>query len=282
MALFNQEDEFAPAFSYEGYAVYWSTLIVLIHLGFFFLGAILMGTGFAFVFAFTDVSSFAFPQVWRLITYPFFDFGYYQGLGTSFWFLFSAYFMYHCGLQVERFVGGKVYLQLYFGLILISGVVVALLSQFFGVLHLAGVLCVTMGIIAADATIFPDSELSLFPISYSTGVKLLFAINCAIQFAFMDYGDIIGMLTAGVVAYFGMRFAGAGKGMDAIVDWRENRRQAQLSKKIEVQTVRKIEAETTLDTVLEKISQKGMASLSSSEKAILQQASAELKKRDRK
>jgi hypothetical protein len=279
MALF--KDEFAPVFYFQGYPVYWTTLFTALHSVCFLIGAILLGSNYGFFFLFTSVSPSTFPYLWTLLTNPFFDPYYYQGSGLGcLYFLWMTFIFYDCGMNVERHMGGKSFVQLYFFTIIIPSIVVAIFCQFFP-LVLCGIFPLTFGALVANATIFPDSE-SRFGISMLVFCWILIIVNSALDFAVHDIGALIGFWVASFTAYCCMRLGGAGRGMDFLVEWKERGVQAKREKQAIIRVVKKQDAEATLDSVLEKISRRGMASLTPSERAILQKASSDLQKRDRR
>jgi membrane associated rhomboid family serine protease len=198
-------------------------------------------------------------QVWRLVTYQFLH-------GSLMHVLFNMLGLFFLGPRLEAFWGMKRFVIYY----LFCGAVAGLL---YTTLALAGILSVgtlvgasgsILAILAACAILFPGDIIILLIFPLPIRVAALVLIGMFVVFSF------VGCNKGGNVAHLGGMAAGAayiwlGPRFDAIMT---GRRRSAWDKKMEQQ--RRLQLE--VDRILDKVHDQGLASLTRSEKKLLQEA----------
>jgi membrane associated rhomboid family serine protease len=279
-----QSEDYRPLFWISGRPVYANMLLVLAHVALFLIGGILISIAGAEVVS--ELSLFTpqvwHGQVWRLVTYVFFDPEFYGR--DSLWFLFNMVLLFFFGREVEQLVGRKSYLGLYACLILIPAILLSILGLVTGqALEYMTCADAVFGVFIAFATIYPGAMPSMW---ISVPVWIIAWVLLGI-FTFLDFVNhaFVPMLmiwSSSAVAYLGMRYVGAGRGANWLTDWMETRRGEKLARKHNIKVLTEKKTTESIDAILDKISKQGMNSLSPSERAALDRARAKLLDRDRR
>jgi membrane associated rhomboid family serine protease len=285
MLYHEQSEDSRPLFWFQGRPVHANTLLVVGHVV-LFVACALAVSYFTLdpvigALALDPSRVWHGAQVWRLVSYVAFDPMFFQQ--RSFWFLWSMLILYFCGREVEQFVGRKAYLALYAALILVPAMLLCLLGLVIdpGV-HLNCAEAI-FGVFVAFATIYPGAMPSMW-ISIPIWVLawILLAISTLLDLAFHTFTSMFMLWTSSAVGYLGMRYVGAGRGLNWLTDWVEERRARKLVRQHQFKVVTDRQATESIDAILEKISKHGVASLDAKEKAALERARAKLIDRDRR
>ncbi len=277
MALFRDDD--SPIFTFSGYNIRWTELFTMLQAIGFFFGALCLGTNIP-IFFYSTLTSSVIPEVWRAVSYPYFDPLAYRTQWNTVFSMFFVYVFFINGRVVESRITRTLFLKLYVLLILVPVIVLFPLS-FVMPVDFAGHFCVTVGMMTACATLYPNMEWVGYGVTYRTFLTLFYLVTSASFFAYHRIDNLVGMWVDVFTAYAALRIAGHGNGMDWLFNFMELHQQKIHLNRTKLQVVKKQEQEATLDSVLDKISKRGMASLTPAERTILQRASADLKKRDR-
>jgi len=206
---------------------------------------------------------------------------------ADFFFLFGVYFFYRFGIEIEQYLGRRVFLTLYF-LLIISLVGVLGLWQLAGVPgEFMGMSDVTIGLFIAYATLYPNLEyfgwvpmkhvafaclaisaLSYFPTHDWPGLSVMLAI-CAVSFGYTRYKKLGGTLEIPDLARRLNPF--------------RRRPKFRVLPSPEGFAARPSDGPTStvqsVDTILDKIAQKGFASLTQAERDQLEKAREILNKK---
>ena len=279
-----QSEDYRPLFWISGRPIYANTLLVAGHVALFLICGIcisFLGLDAVSRALVLDTFSVWHLQVWRLVSYVFFDPGFF--VRTSLWFPWNMLVLWFCGREVEQLVGRKSYLLLYALLVLVPAVLLSLL----GVLTGNDFLYVTcadavFGVFVAFATIYPGAMPSMW-ISIPVWVIawILLGLSTFLDFVNHAWVAMFMIWTASATGYLVMRFVGAGRGLTWLTDWVETRRAEGLARKHDIKVLTERKSAESIDAILEKISKSGVNSLTSSERAALEKARAKLLDRDR-
>lgn len=259
----------------KGYPLYGTTLLIIIHCSSLVIFSLLMAFNYLapqnyLIFSSSEVFH---GEIWRLFTYAFVQ-------APTLWFPVEMLMLYWFGKDVERFVGRKAFFSLYITLILIPSIFLTILGKFWGPHILIGSGHVHFSIFIAFATIYPHAVLFL-QILAKHAAYILLAINTLICLAYHGWSSLIAMGLGSGVAYFGMRVVGVQGGLDWWNTWRTQAQWKKMERKRQVQIVQETELNESIDPILEKISQKGMNSLTDAEKRTLERARSALLKKDK-
>jgi membrane associated rhomboid family serine protease len=281
-----QSEDYRPLFWISGRPIYANTLLVFGHVLCFVICALCVGSlGLETVsHALTlHPASIWHGQVWRLISYIAFTPSFFtQG---PFWFLWSIFLLYFCGREVEQFVGRRSYLTLYAALVLIPAVLLFLVGPFLGLGSVGYLGCgeVIFGVFIAFATIYPGAMPSMWiTVPVWAIAWILLGIYTLYDIAFREGTAMFMLWTSSAIGYLGMRFVGAGRGMNWLTDWWETRRAEKLARRHQFKVLSDRKTNESIDAILDKISKHGVNSLTSSERAALERARAKLLDRDRR
>jgi hypothetical protein len=110
----------------------------------------------------------------------------------------------------------------------------------------------------------------------------LLGVFSLINLAVHDYTAMFMLWMSSAVGYVGMRLTGAGRGLNWLTDWLEERQAKRLARQRNFKILKDAQAAESIDDILEKISKQGVGSLNSSERAALERARANLLKRDQR
>lgn len=224
-------------------------------------------------------SSIPSGHVWDLFLYPF----RHNIVSESIWFAVDMLMLYWFGKRVEQAIGTFNFGVLYTLLVFVPPVVlfpVGLLMGGWGY-SLAGSGVVHFSVFLASAALFPNLPL-LFGILAKWAAMVLFAIYALMFVAQGYWAGLVELLVSAGVAVGGLQLLGHGSLYEQVKDWQTERAgQAMAQKK---QRLRKAEEEfnTSVDEILDKISRKGIGSLTESEKKQLEAARAKLLDKDKR
>lgn len=279
-----QSEDYRPLFWISGRPIYANTLLVIAHVVLFLIcGICISFLGLEVMISALALSTPAVlhAQVWRLVSYVFFDPLFF--MRTSLWFPFNMLILFFCGREVEQLVGRKAYLGLYAALIIVPSILLSLLGLVTGQAYEYMTSAdAVFGVIIAFATIYPGAMPSMW-ISIPMWVIawLLLAIFTFLDFVNHTWTPMFMLWTCSAVGYLGMRWVGAGRGLTWLTDWMEARRAEKLARKHQFKVLTERKTTESIDAILDKISKHGVNSLSSSERAALERARAKLIDRDR-
>jgi membrane associated rhomboid family serine protease len=279
-----QSEDYRPLFWISGRAIYANTLLVILHVIAFVTCAIcvsFLDLPAVYNALALDPALVWHGQVWRLVSYMAFDPMFFQQ--RSFWFLWSMLILYFCGREVEQFVGRRAYLTLYASLILVPALLLCLVGPFLGLHEHLNCAEAIFGVFIAFATIYPGAMPSMWiTIPVWVLAWIFFGLSTLLDFAFHSYTAMFMLWMSCAVGYLGMRWVGAGRGLNWLTDWIETRRAEKLARKHNIRVLTEKKSTESIDAILDKISKQGMNSLSSSERAALDRARAKLLDRDRR
>lgn len=279
-----QSEDYRPLFWIGGRPIFANALLVALHVLVFVICGICIsfqGVDVMIGALALDTASVWRLQIWRLVSYVFFDPNFFTR--ASFWFPWNMLVLYFCGREVEQLVGRKSYLALYALLIVVPAVLLSLLGlvtgQDFGYVTCADAV---FGVFIAFATVYPGAMPSMW-ISLPVWVIALILLGLSTFLDFVNHAwtAMFMIWSASAVGYLTMRLVGAGRGMTWLTDWVEMRRAEQLARKHDIKVLTERKSADSLDAILEKISRQGMDSLTPSERTALEKARAKLLDRDR-
>jgi len=212
-----------------------------------------------------------FVPIWQVLTY-----GFLHDLGGFGHILFNSLALFFFGAMLERSLGANRFLVVYFGALLLGGVVHVLLSAFgFYTGYVVGASGAIMGVIVAAAALFPNAQvLFIFipmPLYLMAGGLVVMDL---LMFTSAGSGTAHDVHLAG--ALFGFLYIKRGWHHRRTPEIAElpGRLKAQAQAKREQRALGKRQAdEERLDALLERINREGMSSLTDAEKAFLKQMS---------
>jgi len=283
MAFYEQSEDYRPLFWAMGRPIYVNTLILIAHIAAFTLGGIaLFSIGYSVILPLylntNDVLHYG--QIWRLLTYVIF-------LPVNQWaainFIFAMGFLFYFGRQVEEYVGRKAYATIYAALVLVPAVLLCLIGLAWPQSYLGGYGTI-FGVFIAYATLYPGVEINIWFVNLSAKIWafVLLAVLTLANLAQHDPIGLGGLWTDAAIGYLGMRYIGAGRGLDWLTDWLDERRTQKLARKHNIKVMEEKKATDSIDAILEKISKHGVASLDARERDALERARANLLKRDQR
>ena len=228
------------------------------------------------MFAFSPELFWKHGQIWRVLTYLIVG-------EANFFTLFSLLFIYSFGRDCEQEMGRRRYFG-FLALLIVTPVIIATLFWLIGVGGgLAGSLHLSIGLVIAFATIYPNVEWwNVLPMKYvAAGCVFLAAIGDLRESN--EIGFACTLVTCAVsFAYIRAMRSGAWEGLSLRVlfsrkpkfrvmpDPVARRRESDEADEID-----------SIDPLLDKIARSGMASLSAKERARLEKAREALMKKDR-
>ncbi|HSI64864.1 MAG TPA: rhomboid family intramembrane serine protease [Candidatus Saccharimonadia bacterium] len=289
MSLFPKSKDHLPLTWWKGHPVYLSAYLAIAGVACMILTAILIAAGAG---GGVELLWFSYSglvgglRLWTPLTYvlvnPF-----------NLFLLLSAYFFWKFGEDVEKFFGRRIFVQLLVTLVLVTPLVFTI----FGLLGVQigpayGISGVFFGVLLAFITLNPHAQISLFIATVPAWLlgAMLVGFNVFVHLASRNWAELI-MLVSQVLATYGFvryqqgrwtlpsfgsklrpqRPARTTRPSDLTVlpPYREDREETERGHRSESAKV---------DAILEKISQKGMQSLTAAERKLLEQASERLKK----
>lgn len=243
--------------------IYASTVLAAVHAVAMVATALALAAGAEALLQALSFSSAAVRggALWQFVTYAFVH-------PPNIWFLLEIYLLVVFGKQIEQFLGRSAFLGIYAVLLLLPPLALTLasfggISSFYagsGALHFA--------VFIAFATLYPSAEM-LFGVAAKWVAVALAGVMALQALAARDLvGLAVIVLDAGA-AYLLVRWLRAGGGLP---DWRSlvpARRRPNL-------TVMREDEPLPVDAILDKISRRGIGSLSARERARLEAARQEL------
>jgi membrane associated rhomboid family serine protease len=221
-------------------------------------------------------------HVWSLVTYPFFH----NITEESVFFALEMLMFFWFGREVERFIGRSAFAWFYALLVLLPPVGLAAirlaLPSLIPNVPLYGASVIHFAVFVGFVIIYPNAQLLFGIVAKWMAVVLLglFSIVCIANHAWFSLSHL--WLTVGV-AWSMLRMAGVGGGFEWF-NWYQTWRMEKNEKRVQARRQRhqraRREAEQSVDAILEKISQQGMASLTPAERGVLERARQKLVQRD--
>ncbi len=219
--------------------------------------------------------------IWQLLTCTFVN-------APDFFFLFSVYFFYRFGIEIEQYLGRRVFLVLY-GLLLLAMTAVLGLWYLAGIPgSFSGMQNITIGLFIAYATLYPNLEffgwvplkhvafacfaisaLSYFPSHNWQGLSVVLAI-CGVAFGYTRFKKVGGAVELPAFAHKLNPFRRRPKFRVLPTPEGASPRSSMGGSDTSIESV---------DAILDKIAQQGFASLTQSERDQLEKAREILNKK---
>jgi hypothetical protein len=235
-----------------------------------------------------DTSVIAFdPQafwkkafLWQLFTHPLIDY-------PSFFYVFGILFAYWFGVGVETYLGRRIFLRLIFLLCLVPALTASAWWMAGHGISLEGASNLSIGLFIAYATLYPNAELW----NWITMKWLAFAgivLNSLMYFPNHRWDLLTVFLSACAAAHLYTRYEQGHWALPRL-RWVRSKpalrvlpREPARGRSAEFDDQPEDELDTEVDSLLEKIARNGLASLSSDERARLEQARENLLRKEKK
>jgi membrane associated rhomboid family serine protease len=218
---------------------------------------------------------------WTLLTYPF----YHNILTDHIFFAIEMLMFFWFGREVERYIGRRAYATLYLLLIVVQPLAMMALKPLAGLTagSLAGSGMILFGVGVAFATIYPTAQ--FFGVIAAKWIVWIFLSIFTVYFlAHREWPGLVQFWVIAAASYGFIRNAGVGAG-NGLMDWLDNARMEREERKLRARAEayhRQVKREeASVDSVLEKISRSGLASLDAEEHEVLQRARRKLMQQDR-
>ena len=258
-------DDYRPVAWMGRYPVDVTTMLVGLHVAAAILAAILVAIGAGSILAYLQFDSAAVwsGQLWRLFTYAFV-----HAPSGLLWFAIEMYMLFAFGREVERFIGRRAYIALYF-LLLVAPAVLLAIRGLWQPSFLSGSPALHFGIFVAFATIYPRAELFL-RIMAKWVVVILGAVYTFQLLAYHAWSDLMVVWTSIGAAFLFIEMHGAGPELpwwDALKTRFAPRPKFHVVPK--TRSSRSADPDdvyTSIDPILDKISKFGIGSLTASER----------------
>jgi len=262
-------DDYRPVAWMGRYPVDVTTILVGLHVACAVLAAILIAFGAGSMLAYLQFDTAAVwsgGQAWRLFTYAFV-----HAPSALLWFAVEMYMLFVFGREVERFIGRRAYIVLYF-ILLFAPAAVLTIWGLWQRSALAGSPALHFGIFVAFATIYPRVE--LFLRIMAKWIALILAGVYTFQLlAYHAWTDLAVVWTSIGAAFLFIEWRGAGP---ELAWW--NNMKARFGPKPKLHVVQKsvsrraVEPDdlyASIDPILDKISKSGIGSLTANERRLL-------------
>ncbi len=275
MIYSDSADDYRPLMWFRGHPIGVSILLIVLHTAAMVIFSIARATGHSEFFETLLFSSDAVlhrAHLWQLVTYVFVAL-------PSINFALQMLMLYWFGPEVERFVGRTAFIGLYLALILIPALFLLLIGLAQPV-SFSGADNLLFGFFIAFVTIYPNVEVFLLRITAKWLAWIFLGIYTLIYFSEQQFLNLAMLWLCAAIGYFGMRTVGVGGRLLWWQKWNEDRKERNEIRRSKVKA--KKENKASIDAILEKISRKGMGSLTASEKSALENARSALLKRDEK
>ena len=274
---YSWEDQ-QPVTRWGGYAIYATTLLVIVHIVCFVAIALLIAaqtSGWLAWLSFSSGAIFALGAVWQFVTYAFI-----HSPAEGIWFAIEMFLLFQFGREVERFLGRRTFLQFYAGLLLLVPAVLTVIGLFLP-LSYAGSGALHFAILVAFAAIYPNTAF-FFGVTAKWIAIILLAIYTLQGLAFHSWAMLIALWTSAGAAW---AFIAHQRGQFTLPSLRLPARRPKLSVVREAPLPRRsppVEdaSAASVDLLLDKIAQSGIASLSAKERATLEKAREALLKKE--
>jgi membrane associated rhomboid family serine protease len=270
-----------PLFHLGEFPVRLITLLVALHSAAMVAATLLLASGHGALLDFLayNSASVARGQVWRLVSYAFVA-------GPSIWFLLEMLMLYYFGREVERGLGWKRFAILYAGLILLAPLLLQAVSVSGRLQVFAGAQEVNFAIFAAFTAMHPGAQFF-----FGVAARWVFAGLLAIS-ALQDLADhqpsrVLVLVASSLLAVVLMKRAGFNEPLFGLSQWWripdflkprprfsvvEGGKSPSAAKQNGQKPRPALDPEEEMDRLLEKISRKGIGSLSAEERNSLEQA----------
>lgn len=260
------------------YPVDVTTILVGLHVTFAIVTALLVATTHGVVsYAIFDSEYVWSGQVWRFLTYALVH---PPSASALLWFAIEMYMLFLFGREVERFIGQRAYIALYFTLLLLPAFVLTAwgLSQRTG---LAGSGALHFAIFVAFATIFPNVQF-FARISAKWVVLILAAIGTLSALAAHDWQTLVVLWISMGIAFVFIELRGAGPELTWFNNLKASLRPKPKLHIVQKSTSRRVvepdDVYASVDPILDKISKSGIGSLTDAERRQLDRARKRLLK----
>jgi membrane associated rhomboid family serine protease len=277
MIYSDSAEDYRPVMWLRGHAVSLSILLIVIHTLAMIFFSVARATGhgeFLDYFIFSSRDIWQQHQFWRLGTYAFVAL-------PSVGFVIQMLMLYWFGPEVERFVGRSLFLRLYGALLLLPSLFLSL-AGLYHPMEYAGPDNLLFGFFIAFAAIYPNVEILFLRLTVKWLAVILLGIYSLIDLSERQVSSLALLWLCTGIGYGVMRFAGVGKGFSWWEKWQMGRKESRRKKRLSAKPRTKARKDdpTSIDAILDKISKKGISSLTPAEKTALENARSALLKRD--
>lgn len=261
-----------------------TTLLIAVHVTAMLLVAVLLTLERgAWVEPFVFKTDFLFSgHVWSLVTYPFVH----DITQESLFFALEMLMFFWFGREVERYIGRKAYCWFYALLVMLPPVGMAVLKLalpgLFEPSQINGSSTLHFAVFIGFVFIYPNTQL-LFGILAKWMAVALLGLHTVACIANHAWFSLVYLWLGVASAWSMLRMAGVGGGFEWLnwyQSWLVERAERRVEARREKTRQAQIEAEESVDVVLDKISREGIASLTAAERAVLERARQKLVKRD--
>jgi len=267
-------DDYRPVAWMGRYPLDVTTILVGLHIVCAILTALIFAVGHSatvnyLMFDSAEVLSGA--QIWRLVTYSFIH----LPLGSALlWFAIEMYMLFVFGREVERFLGQRAYIALYFVLLLLPALILTIWGLWART-AMAGSGALHFAIFVAFATIYPNVDL-LLRIMVKWIALILAGIGTLSALAAHDWQTLVVLWTSIGAAFLFVELRGAGPELvwwDKFTSLARPRPKLHIVQKSSAQRpVEQDDVYASVDPILDKISKSGIGSLTTNERRQLDRA----------
>ncbi|MDZ4788313.1 MAG: DUF6576 domain-containing protein [Blastochloris sp.] len=221
-------------------------------------------------------------KVWTVFTDPF-----YHNIAQEHIFLaLNLFFFLHFGREIERMIGRWNFGLLYLALLILPAMACILGSAILGTplgVRVPYVLTTAhFAILIGFTYIYPTTQF-IFGITARWVGIILIGVTTLALIAIPYFGALIPFAASLLTVYAFLNFVGAAGGInwvDTIQNWREKKQDQLVQERRVVQKNKRLEQEASVDTILDKISQHGIQSLTAKERAFLEKEGSQLKAKE--
>lgn len=217
---------------------------------------------------YSNQSVFESFKIWQWLSYAFLS-------APTFSFLLNMLILYFFGKPLEESLGVKRFLFFYFALVMTSPILLTFVSPWIAI-QFEGAMAPHFGLLVAVVFLFPESEAAWIRMPMRFVMWILFALYTLQFVVFGKTSDLLHLWVTSLVAWVGVRYF-----IDSEWEWWSRLKTRWYTQKHQIKVVRSESTSLSTeiqdyDAVLEKISKKGLGSLSASEKKILENKRQEL------
>lgn len=270
--------DYSPITTIGRLPIHATTILAALYVAAMLAVTILDSAGISLVpFGFFPEGFYQRGWLWQPFTWSFVN-------GPNFFFLFGIFFFYSAAIEVERYLGRPRFIKLY-ALTLLAPAVVLGVWKLLGVSGFAnGLAVITVAMFIAFATLYPNIEYwGWVPLKYIAFA--CFAIAALGYFPKHDWPGLTLLLAEAAIGFGFIRFLQRGGSMELGDVWekvfrRRPKFQVVPSPSRATRSSARSEPVDAIDPLLDKIAKHGLASLTAREHARLEQARAELLKKE--
>jgi membrane associated rhomboid family serine protease len=277
MVYSDSAEDYRPVMHLRGHPINLTLLLIVLHTSAMVGFSIATASGYGSFFeplSFSSVAIWHHEELWRLFTYP-------LVAAPSLGFVVQMLMLYWFGPEVERFVGTRSFLKLYIALIAIPAIFLAA-AGYRHSLHYEGASDLLFGFFIAFVAIYPNVEILFLRMTAKWLAWILLGIYSLVYLTEHQIVPLAMLWLCSGVGYAGMRLAGVGGGFDWLDSWREKRVAGRNTRRMKAKNNREKQWKDSIDPILEKISSRGIGSLTTAERAALESARSALLKRDKR